>query len=191
MVRAQATMINSAARYNFRKILFFTNVSSRFRNLEAVARSPYRPQIARLVWILFYFLADAPYVHVHGARRNVMRVAQHCVEHLVAREYSSGMARQVFEQPKLSRRGLRQLPAHHQSHSAAVNLDIAGFYNRGSQRTLKSPQHGAHPRHQFAWAERFGDVVVGAEFQPHNTAVSYTHLRAHETVLDLVCRLLL
>src|SRR5664280_1801527 len=25
----------------------------------------------------------------------------------------------------------------------------------------------------------------------HSTAVSYTHLRAHETVLDLVCRLLL
>ena len=27
--------------------------------------------------------------------------------------------------------------------------------------------------------------------QGHATAVSYTHLRAHETVLDLVCRLLL
>ena len=26
---------------------------------------------------------------------------------------------------------------------------------------------------------------------PSSTAVSYTHLRAHETVLDLVCRLLL
>ena len=26
---------------------------------------------------------------------------------------------------------------------------------------------------------------------PHYIAVSYTHLRAHETVLDLVCRLLL
>ena len=26
---------------------------------------------------------------------------------------------------------------------------------------------------------------------PHNGPVSYTHLRAHETVLDLVCRLLL
>src|SRR5664280_2798464 len=26
---------------------------------------------------------------------------------------------------------------------------------------------------------------------PHSAAVSYTHLRAHETVLDLVCRLLL
>src|ERR1019366_1328715 len=103
MVRVQATMTNSAAKYNFRKILLFTNGSSLFRNLEAVARSPYRPQIARLIWILFYFLADAPYIHVHGARRNVVRVAPHGVEHLVAREYSSGMAGQVFEQPELSR----------------------------------------------------------------------------------------
>ena len=27
--------------------------------------------------------------------------------------------------------------------------------------------------------------------EDHHAAVSYTHLRAHETVLDLVCRLLL
>ena len=37
---------------------------------------------------------------------------------------------------------------------------------------------------------------IGAEIPRHDqfegvTAVSYTHLRAHETVLDLVCRLLL
>ena len=31
-----------------------------------------------------------------------------------------------------------------------------------------------------------GAIVVGA-----NRPVSYTHLRAHETVLDIVCRLLL
>ena len=30
-----------------------------------------------------------------------------------------------------------------------------------------------------------------AGFGPDPEAVSYTHLRAHETVLDLVCRLLL
>ena len=29
------------------------------------------------------------------------------------------------------------------------------------------------------------------KFSYENDAVSYTHLRAHETVLDLVCRLLL
>ena len=32
-------------------------------------------------------------------------------------------------------------------------------------------------------------TVTGVDGNP--TAVSYTHLRAHETVLDLVCRLLL
>ena len=33
----------------------------------------------------------------------------------------------------------------------------------------------------------------GADFLKHlkNNPVSYTHLRAHETVLDIVCRLLL
>ena len=41
-----------------------------------------------------------------------------------------------------------------------------------------------------------GDLVVaGASAEPgrvdDDEAVSYTHLRAHETVLDLVCRLLL
>ena len=31
----------------------------------------------------------------------------------------------------------------------------------------------------------------GVDVAPGQVAVSYTHLRAHETVLDLVCRLLL
>ncbi|WDT36885.1 hypothetical protein PVA38_12095 [Streptococcus pneumoniae D39] len=30
-----------------------------------------------------------------------------------------------------------------------------------------------------------------SDFRGDSVAVSYTHLRAHETVLDLVCRLLL
>src|SRR5665811_2241896 len=51
-------------------------------------------------------------------------------------------------------------------------------------------------------ADHFLQVDVGADFEVLTTlrllvkgmepsAVSYTHLRAHETVLDLVCRLLL
>ena len=35
------------------------------------------------------------------------------------------------------------------------------------------------------------DVNFGIELAGRYTSVSYTHLRAHETVLDLVCRLLL
>ena len=39
-------------------------------------------------------------------------------------------------------------------------------------------------RHAIQRGEKVGSVI---EIEP----VSYTHLRAHETVLDLVCRLLL
>ena len=36
-----------------------------------------------------------------------------------------------------------------------------------------------------------GFAFVGRQYKLEIGAVSYTHLRAHETVLDLVCRLLL
>ena len=38
-----------------------------------------------------------------------------------------------------------------------------------------------------------GGMIITADldYAPYIDAVSYTHLRAHETVLDLVCRLLL
>ena len=40
--------------------------------------------------------------------------------------------------------------------------------------------------------ESFDGAVLGGDDDPElQRAVSYTHLRAHETVLDLVCRLLL
>ena len=42
--------------------------------------------------------------------------------------------------------------------------------------------------------EHFDVIIVGAGISGVGSAyhpVSYTHLRAHETVLDLVCRLLL
>ena len=36
-----------------------------------------------------------------------------------------------------------------------------------------------------------GNLFIPADTHASDEAVSYTHLRAHETVLDLVCRLLL
>ena len=36
-----------------------------------------------------------------------------------------------------------------------------------------------------------GEKVLGVGWVDGDRPVSYTHLRAHETVLDLVCRLLL
>ena len=45
---------------------------------------------------------------------------------------------------------------------------------------IEDDAHHAHDQHQ---PQQVAAVAAGA--------VSYTHLRAHETVLDLVCRLLL
>ena len=55
-----------------------------------------------------------------------------------------------------------------------------------------APDGGADPRHGLALAA----LQAGTAERWHlrvlqRSAVSYTHLRAHETVLDLVCRLLL
>ena len=36
-----------------------------------------------------------------------------------------------------------------------------------------------------------GKTVLYSAFEERIISVSYTHLRAHETVLDIVCRLLL
>ena len=43
-------------------------------------------------------------------------------------------------------------------------------------------RYGSHPERRTDERREIGDV---------ERPVSYTHLRAHETVLDLVCRLLL
>ena len=46
-------------------------------------------------------------------------------------------------------------------------------------------------RDQRSVRKRGALVEAGNERRHEQSAVSYTHLRAHETVLDLVCRLLL
>eukprot|EP00657_Telonema_sp_P-1_P008588 TRINITY_DN30067_c0_g1_i1.p1 TRINITY_DN30067_c0_g1~~TRINITY_DN30067_c0_g1_i1.p1 ORF type:complete len:103 (+),score=47.25 TRINITY_DN30067_c0_g1_i1:89-397(+) len=46
-------------------------------------------------------------------------------------------------------------------------------------------------RFQEQLQEMYGDVLKYRGLSYSSKSVSYTHLRAHETVLDLVCRLLL
>ena len=46
-------------------------------------------------------------------------------------------------------------------------------------------------RYKYFRLEFLGDVLVGATTVGSTEPVSYTHLRAHETRHDLVCRLLL
>ena len=64
------------------------------------------------------------------------------------------------------------------SRNAAWTFPVVGYTARPAQQGA-----GHHYLRSFEAAIRRGQDVT--------RAVSYTHLRAHETVLDLVCRLLL
>ena len=81
---------------------------------------------------------------------------------------------------------IRRPPRSTQSRSSAAS-DV---YKRQEMQRLED----------YDWYLRFAarggrlkivpEALVTLDWRPHD-AVSYTHLRAHETVLDLVCRLLL
>ena len=76
-------------------------------------------------------------------------------------------------------------------HLAKLLKDAGGFPVGGNQRSgWDAGRPTLHPRrHRIAAiCHRLSNNATGA---PRMEAVSYTHLRAHETVLDLVCRLLL
>eukprot|EP00656_Telonema_subtile_P025927 TRINITY_DN27952_c0_g1_i1.p1 TRINITY_DN27952_c0_g1~~TRINITY_DN27952_c0_g1_i1.p1 ORF type:complete len:271 (+),score=59.65 TRINITY_DN27952_c0_g1_i1:134-946(+) len=73
-----------------------------------------------------------------------------------------------------------QVITYHRTTSTIVNgLLRAGFCLEEMQEPNTAPQFAEHPE-RAPYQQR-----------PLFVAVSYTHLRAHETVLDLVCRLLL
>src|SRR5665811_1325647 len=83
----------------------------------------------------------------------------------------------------------------------AATLGLSGGANRGAKLRRRvlwwgiaalalvggvlyvKTRHTQAPVHYQTVAARRGDLAATV------TAVSYTHLRAHETVLDLVCRL--
>src|SRR5665811_2597086 len=75
-------------------------------------------------------------------------------------------------------------------------LQAAFFRRAGQAQTKKSAQEGntqigRSTRPQGAYAQTGGASRACRDTLCCLPSVSYTHLRAHETVLDLVCRLLL
>src|SRR5665811_976022 len=77
--------------------------------------------------------------------------------------------------------------------SKATKETVALFKNLkklSENHTLFAHQHATEYGHGWYGDENRSDVKSVCGSHPA-MAVSYTHLRAHETVLDLVCRLLL
>ena len=72
-----------------------------------------------------------------------------------------------------------------------VAVPLSGFQANGGQTVLGGVRLAAAEINRQGGLLGYKVNVVGLDDESDSDAVSYTHLRAHETVLDLVCRLLL
>src|SRR5450756_2553853 len=163
--------------------------------LEAVADPPYRLDETWLVRVVGKLLAEVPDVNVDGSGVPYILVAPDFLHQAFARKDYPRVRGEDVEQVELFRGQLDFAQALYLHLSTAR---VQGDTSAGDYRllflegSLRPPQHRLDARHQFPRAERLCQVVVGAQLQAHDLIpVSYTHLRAHETRHDLVCRLLL
>ena len=90
----------------------------------------------------------------------------------------AGMASGISAQPDCSQTSTGHIPINDLGTGTYLGM-TGGLYANGSN--FRPPAHQA------------AGLAFAAQVQPLDASgtVSYTHLRAHETVLDLVCRLLL
>src|SRR5580658_3780560 len=117
----------------------------------------------------FDFFAQAADVHVHAARGDEALGAPDSIEQLIASEDAIGTRREEIEQAKFERAHGYGLAGAGDAVSGGVNAQGANFYGlfRGSAR-LGAAEQSFHARNEFARAERFGDVIVGAELEAHD-----------------------
>ena len=111
-------------------------------------------------------------VYAHGALDAVVDPQVRGLQELHTAEYLPRMPHHSVQQAELRRRqGHHPLAAF--TNDAALCTDVKGdvpeavrFWCAGRIRRLYPPQHRAGAGHQLAWAERLGDVIVGAQLQP-------------------------
>src|SRR5580704_846558 len=174
MVMAVAAMTSRKTARSLKKMRFFT--LSSLRGLEAVAGAAHGLEIAGIFRVGLDLLADAADVNVDRARGDVGGVAPDGVEKVIAGKHASLVAREIIEQAELGGGGGYGVAAHGESHGRGIDFDVADLHGTGRKRALEAAQHGFHAGHEFARAERFRDVVVGAEFETENT-IGFAALR--------------
>ena len=121
-------------------------------------------------------LAQAADVHVHGARLDIDVVSPHQVEDLRAAEHPVGRLDEEFQQFELAQAQPDRRASQRHFVRVVVDAQPAAFVallRLRRRRPVGAPQHRLDARHEFARAERLGDVIVRAHLQ----AEHLVHLR--------------
>src|SRR5580658_9443548 len=142
-----------------------------FGNLEAVACAADGLEVARIFGIGFDFFADAADVDVDGTRGDEAGITPDGVEEVIAAEDAAGMAGEVVEEAEFSGGGSGESAAHAELHGAGVDLDVFKGDGRRRGGALEAAEDGLDAGEQLAGRERFGDVVVSAEFKAEDAVV--------------------
>src|SRR5579872_3722987 len=165
---AVAAMTIRKTASSLKKMRFF-NVSSSailsLRGLEAVAGAAHGFQVAGIFRVGLDFFADAPDVHIDGARSHVGGIAPDGVEKVITREDASLVAGEEVEQAELGGGSGNHAAADGEGHRRGIDFNVADFHGTRWKRAFEAAQDGFYAGDKFTRAERLGDVVVGAEFE--------------------------
>ena len=135
-------------------------------NFETISDAAQGLEILRMAGIGLNLFAQAADVNIDRTRGDKGSLLPDGIEQLIAREDTAAVGGEIFEQAEFANRGKNVAAADLYGHGGDIDLQIAEVEDLGSIRRLaQTAEHGADPRHQFARAERLGDVVVAAEFQ--------------------------
>src|SRR6266850_5567742 len=118
---------------------------------------------------------------------DVVAVQAGHVEELVARKNAIRRPEENYEEAELAVAEPHRLPvAALQAARVEVELPTVETVGTNALRAAlmhlgtAAAQHGAYPCEQLAWAERFGQIVVCAQFQPHHPVSLFAATGEHD-----------
>ena len=135
--------------------------------------------------IFFHHAAQTGDLHVDRAFHCGVFATARQVHQLVAGERLTRVANQRFKHRELAAGERHWLVFTEHFARAEVQLELAegnnGFFLRRCARQLVrlTAQHGANARQQFTRVKRFWNVVVGADFEAHDTVNFFALRRYH------------
>ena len=90
------------------------------------------------------------------------------------------MRRKIVQQAKLQSAEFDVTSRNADSMRGWIDVDIAMLQRVALRHGILAPQQGAHTGDQFAHAEGFRDVVVGAEFEPDHPVGLFAARSQHQ-----------
>src|ERR1051326_5435792 len=138
-----------------------------FSWLEAIPKSTDADNMPRLGRIRFNLAAQLNHVSIHHTVRHENAAAPDLTDHLTSRDHATQVLQKQFEHLEFDGSKVHAAAGAAQFRASEIDLALADAAHGFSLRRGPAQQR-ADPGAEFARAERFGDVIVGAEVEPHH-----------------------